>query len=170
MQFKEIHRKFPFKSCFKERKHGVGTRTHRRLVGAGRRADLGSTVLRPTQEAEATGLLIQQTHAESCVRVWSRGPRSITTGDGCTWSRGSRLLSATAAGAGFTVPGRWGRGAHPRGHQQRWRSWGHRSGLRRPRGGTDKTSRRDLPSVPCQWGQVPSWSWAKKCQGLPDTL
>lgn len=99
MQFKEIHRKFPFKST------GVGTRTHRRLVGAGRRADLGSTVLRPTQEAEAAGLLIQQTHAESRVRVWSRGPRSITTGDGCTWCRGSRLLSAAAAGAGISRRG-----------------------------------------------------------------
>ena len=36
-------------------------------MGAWRRADLSSTGLRPTQEAETTGLLIQQMHVESSV-------------------------------------------------------------------------------------------------------
>lgn len=62
-------------------------------MGAWRRADLSSTGLRPTQEAETTGLLIQQMHVEN--PVLSRGPQSIMTGDGCTWSWGLRPLSAS---------------------------------------------------------------------------
>lgn len=62
-------------------------------MGAWRRADLSSPGLRPTQEAEATGHLIQQMHAES--QVLSRDPQSIMTGDRCTWSWGLCLFSTS---------------------------------------------------------------------------